>query len=203
ACAQAPKQRDVPVGSSPSAPEREEDAGVCQRLLLGKQGRYLWKVVCWWPPSSQEGEPASEKIAQRHLGRCGRARKIRTMPHSSDSSDSSFSRSPPPGKQDSSDDVRKVQRREKNRIAAQKSRQRQTQKADTLHLESEDLEKQNAALRKEIKQLTEELKYFTSVLSSHEPLCSVLASGTPSPPEVVYSAHAFHQPHISSPRFQP
>ncbi|XP_005086424.1 basic leucine zipper transcriptional factor ATF-like [Peromyscus eremicus] len=125
------------------------------------------------------------------------------MPHSSDSSDSSFSRSPPPGKQDSSDDVRKVQRREKNRIAAQKSRQRQTQKADTLHLESEDLEKQNAALRKEIKQLTEELKYFTSVLSSHEPLCSVLASGAPSPPEVVYSAHAFHQPHISSPRFQP
>lgn len=69
--------------------------------------------------------------------------------------------------------------------------------------ESEDLEKQNAALRKEIKQLTEELKYFTSVLSSHEPLCSVLASGTPSPPEVVYSAHAFHQPHTSSPRFQP
>ncbi|KAL0601988.1 Basic leucine zipper transcriptional factor ATF-like [Plecturocebus cupreus] len=58
------------------------------------------------------------------------------MPHSSDSSDSSFSRSPPPGKQDSSDDVRRVQRREKNRIAAQKSRQRQTQKADTLHLVS-------------------------------------------------------------------
>ncbi|XP_031523829.1 basic leucine zipper transcriptional factor ATF-like isoform X1 [Papio anubis] len=136
------------------------------------------------------------------------------MPHSSDSSDSSFSRSPPPGKQDSSDDVRRVQRREKNRIAAQKSRQRQTQKADTLHLmlepglmskavESEDLEKQNAALRKEIKQLTEELKYFTSVLNSHEPLCSVLAASTPSPPEVVYSAHAFHQPHVSSPRFQP
>ncbi|ELK01070.1 Basic leucine zipper transcriptional factor ATF-like protein [Pteropus alecto] len=177
------------------------------------------------------------------------------MPHSSDSSDSSFSRSPPPGHQDSSDDVRKVQRREKNRIAAQKSRQRQTQKADTLHLhhmvhlhflpsdeitseftqqawglqpmqlvfpdfrekllaatyqsaaikqrESEDLEKQNAALRKEIKQLTEEMKYFTSVLSSHEPLCSVMATSTPSPPEVVYSTHAFHQPHVSSPRFQP
>lgn len=69
--------------------------------------------------------------------------------------------------------------------------------------ESEDLEKQNAALRKEIKQLTEEMKYFTSVLSSHEPLCSVLTSSTPSPPEVVYSTHAFHQPHVSSPRFQP
>lgn len=69
--------------------------------------------------------------------------------------------------------------------------------------ESEDLEKQNAALRKEIKQLTEEMKYFTSVLSSHEPLCSVMAASAPSPPEVVYSAHAFHQPHVSSPRFQP
>lgn len=32
--------------------------------------------------------------------------------------------------------MRKVQRREKNRIAAQKSRLRQTQKADTLHLVS-------------------------------------------------------------------
>ena len=69
--------------------------------------------------------------------------------------------------------------------------------------ESEDLEKQNAALRKEIKQLTEEMKYFTSVLSSHEPLCSVLATSAPSPPEVVYSTNAFHQPHVSSPRFQP
>lgn len=63
-------------GAVPLHPQREEDAGVCQRSLLGKQGRHLWKVVCWWPPSSQEGEPAIEKIAQRHLGRCGKARKI-------------------------------------------------------------------------------------------------------------------------------
>ncbi|NWH80214.1 BATF factor, partial [Piaya cayana] len=124
------------------------------------------------------------------------------MPHSSDSSDSSsFSQSPPPSKQDSSDDMRKVQRREKNRIAAQKSRLRQTQKADTLHLESEDLERQNAALRREIKQLTEEMKHFATMLSSHEPLCSILTPPPP-PPEVLYATHSFHQPHISSPRFQ-
>lgn len=110
-------KRDVPVGSSPSAPQREEDAGVCQRWLLGKQERHLWKVEAWWPPSSQEGEPASERNAQRHLGQCRRARKITAMPHSSDSSDSSFSRSPPPGKQvlgqslpsDSSEVVREEQ----------------------------------------------------------------------------------------------
>ncbi|MGH0158710.1 UNVERIFIED_CONTAM: hypothetical protein FKN15_077603 [Acipenser sinensis] len=49
------------------------------------------------------------------------------MPHYAERSSSSI-------QQDSSDDVKKVLRREKNRIAAQKSRMRQTQKADTLHL---------------------------------------------------------------------
>lgn len=67
--------------------------------------------------------------------------------------------------------------------------------------ESEDLERQNAALRREIKQLTEEMKHFTSMLSSHEPFCSILTSPPP-PPEVLYATHSFHQPHISSPRFQ-
>ncbi|KAK6478986.1 basic leucine zipper mRNAional factor ATF-like [Huso huso] len=123
------------------------------------------------------------------------------MAQGSDSNDTSFTRSPSPGnKEDSSDDVKKVLRREKNRIAAQKSRMRQTQKADTLHLESENLVKENAALRKEVKRLTEEAKYLTSVLSSHEPLCSALSSQAS---EIIYSPHgAFHQPHINSPRFQ-
>ncbi|KAG2457411.1 BATF factor, partial [Polypterus senegalus] len=101
---------------------------------------------------------------------------------------------------DSSDDMKKVLRREKNRLAAQKSRMRQTQKADTLHLESENLEKENAALRKEIKRLTEEAKYLSAVLSSHEPLCSAV---TLQASDIVYSSHGpFHQTHISSSRFQ-
>ncbi|KAJ6661223.1 hypothetical protein lerEdw1_015360 [Lerista edwardsae] len=125
------------------------------------------------------------------------------MPHSSDSSDSSsFSQSSSSSKQESSDDMRKVQRREKNRIAAQKSRQRQTQKADTLHLESEDLERQNAALRREIKQLTEELKHFSTMLNSHETHCSILNTPPPAPSEVLYTPFSFHQTHISSPCFQ-
>ncbi|CAJ0938243.1 unnamed protein product [Ranitomeya imitator] len=77
--------------------------------------------------------------------------------------------------QDSSDDMKKVQRREKNRVAAQKSRQRQTQKADTLHVESENLERLNAALRREILCLRDELKYLTCVLSSHQSMCSLPA----------------------------
>uniref|UniRef100_A0A8C5CF18 Basic leucine zipper transcriptional factor ATF-like n=1 Tax=Gadus morhua TaxID=8049 RepID=A0A8C5CF18_GADMO len=86
----------------------------------------------------------------------------------------------------SSDDAKRVMRREKNRIAAQKSRMRQTQKADTLHLESEELEKVNAALRKEVKQLTEEKKHLSSILSSHEPQFSECRlSAQPEPVEVV------------------
>ncbi|ETE71775.1 Basic leucine zipper transcriptional factor ATF-like protein, partial [Ophiophagus hannah] len=104
--------------------------------------------------------------------------------------------------QDSSDEMRKVQRREKNRIAAQKSRQRQTQKADHLHLESEDLERQNAALRREIKHLTEELKQFSTMLNSHETHCSILQTQPTVPSEVLFTPLAFPQSHISSPCFQ-
>ncbi|XP_030071266.1 basic leucine zipper transcriptional factor ATF-like [Microcaecilia unicolor] len=122
------------------------------------------------------------------------------MSQDSDSNDQSCCSSPPlSNKQDSSDDMKKVQRREKNRIAAQKSRHRQTQKADTLHLESENLERENASLRKEIKQLTEELKYFSSLLSSHEPLCSGPALTQPA--EAVYTTFPI-PPHICSSRFQ-
>ncbi|CAI5683649.1 unnamed protein product [Oreochromis niloticus] len=97
---------------------------------------------------------------------------------------------------ESSDDPKKVMRREKNRIAAQKSRLRQTQKADSLHLESENLEKENAALRKEVKQLTEEAKYLSSVLSSHEPLCTGLA---PQTPDLLYPPH--HSSYSTSQKF--
>ncbi|KAJ8290458.1 hypothetical protein GJAV_G00013110 [Gymnothorax javanicus] len=123
------------------------------------------------------------------------------MAQGSDSNDTTFTRSPSPhSRQDSSDDVKKVMRREKNRIAAQKSRMRQTQKADSLHLESENLEKENAKLRKQIEKLTEEAKYLSSVLTNHEPLCSMMG---PQSSDILYSPHhgAFHQPQMAS-RYQ-
>ncbi|KAF3702811.1 Basic leucine zipper transcriptional factor ATF-like B-cell-activating transcription factor [Channa argus] len=62
--------------------------------------------------------------------------------------------------------------------------------------ESENLEKENAALRKEVKQLTEEAKYLSSVLSTHEPLCTGLAAQTP---DLLYPPHhsSYHHQHIA------
>uniref|UniRef100_A0AAQ6A4R8 Basic leucine zipper transcriptional factor ATF-like n=1 Tax=Amphiprion ocellaris TaxID=80972 RepID=A0AAQ6A4R8_AMPOC len=67
--------------------------------------------------------------------------------------------------------------------------------------ESENLEKENAALRKEVKQLTEEAKYLSSVLSSHEPLCTGLA---PQTPDLLYPPHhsSYHHQHIAVPHYQ-
>ncbi|CAI9567251.1 unnamed protein product [Staurois parvus] len=113
------------------------------------------------------------------------------MQPDSDSNEAGYSSSPASNRQDSSDDVKKVQRREKNRIAAQKSRQRQTQKADTLHVESENLERVNSALRREIRFLREEIKCLTYALSSHQPTCTMVTHKIAAVP-----------PRVASPRFQ-
>ncbi|KAL4649179.1 basic leucine zipper transcriptional factor ATF-like 3-like [Arapaima gigas] len=74
----------------------------------------------------------------------------------------------------SEDDERKQKRREKNRVAAQRSRKKQTQRADKLHEEYEYLEQENLLLRKEVQMLTEEQKSLTEALKAHEPLCPIM-----------------------------
>ncbi|CAI9544458.1 unnamed protein product, partial [Staurois parvus] len=70
---------------------------------------------------------------------------------------------------------RKVRRREKkNRVAAQRSRRKQTQKADKLHEEYECLEQENSSLKREIGKLTDELKHLSQVLKDHEQICPYL-----------------------------
>eukprot|EP00079_Xenopus_tropicalis_P035690 XP_017949461.1 PREDICTED: basic leucine zipper transcriptional factor ATF-like 3 [Xenopus tropicalis] len=69
---------------------------------------------------------------------------------------------------------RKVRRREKNRVAAQRSRKKQTQKADKLHEEYECLEQENSSLKKEIGKLTDELKHLSQILKDHEQICPFL-----------------------------
>uniref|UniRef100_A0AAY5EGQ2 BZIP domain-containing protein n=1 Tax=Electrophorus electricus TaxID=8005 RepID=A0AAY5EGQ2_ELEEL len=76
--------------------------------------------------------------------------------------------------QSSDDDEKRMKRREKNRVAAQRSRKRQTQRADELHEAYECLEQQNSLLKKEVQVLLEEQKRLAEALQSHEPLCPVL-----------------------------
>ncbi|KAM9495731.1 basic leucine zipper transcriptional factor ATF-like 3 [Clarias gariepinus] len=72
------------------------------------------------------------------------------------------------------EDERRMKRREKNRVAAQRSRKRQTQRADELHEAYEYLEQQNSLLKKEVQLLLEEQRRLAEALNLHEPLCPVL-----------------------------
>uniref|UniRef100_A0A3Q4H5D7 Basic leucine zipper transcription factor, ATF-like 3 n=1 Tax=Neolamprologus brichardi TaxID=32507 RepID=A0A3Q4H5D7_NEOBR len=67
-----------------------------------------------------------------------------------------------------------MKRREKNRVAAQKSRKRQTQRADLLHEACELLEQRNRKLRREVDSLSEEQHLLTEALRAHEPFCPIM-----------------------------
>ncbi|XP_029352587.1 basic leucine zipper transcriptional factor ATF-like 3 isoform X2 [Echeneis naucrates] len=74
----------------------------------------------------------------------------------------------------SDDKGRRMKRKEKNRVAAQKSRKRQTEKADLLHQACELLEQRNRKLRREVDFLFEEQRLLTEALRAHEPLCPIM-----------------------------
>ncbi|KAF7656087.1 hypothetical protein LDENG_00046420 [Lucifuga dentata] len=78
----------------------------------------------------------------------------------------------------SENDDQRLKKREKNRVAAQKSRKRQTQKADVLHETCEYLEQRNKKLRKEVNSLCEEQRLLTDALRSHEPSCPIMHCST-------------------------
>ncbi|KAM5248449.1 LOW QUALITY PROTEIN: basic leucine zipper transcriptional factor ATF-like 2 [Ctenodactylus gundi] len=68
---------------------------------------------------------------------------------------------------------KQLKKQQKNRVAAQRSRQKHTDKADALHQQHERLEKHNHALRKEIQALQAELGRWSRTLDLHERLCCV------------------------------
>ncbi|XP_044025159.1 basic leucine zipper transcriptional factor ATF-like 3 isoform X2 [Siniperca chuatsi] len=78
------------------------------------------------------------------------------------------------GCEGSEDGGRRLKRREKNRVAAQKSRKRQTQRADLLHEACELLEQRNRELRREVDSLFEEQRLLTEALRAHEPFCPIM-----------------------------
>ncbi|KAM6161337.1 basic leucine zipper transcriptional factor ATF-like 2 [Erethizon dorsatum] len=66
---------------------------------------------------------------------------------------------------------KQLEKKQKNRVAAQRSRQKHTDRADALHQQHESLEKLNQALRKEIQGLQAELVQWSQTLHLHEHLC--------------------------------
>uniref|UniRef100_A0A673W4F3 Basic leucine zipper transcription factor, ATF-like 3 n=1 Tax=Salmo trutta TaxID=8032 RepID=A0A673W4F3_SALTR len=71
------------------------------------------------------------------------------------------------------DDDWRLKRRENNRVTAQKSRKRQTQRADELHKAYECLDQKNRRLKKEVQFLSDEQRRLTEALKAHEPLCPI------------------------------
>ncbi|OBS81532.1 hypothetical protein A6R68_20265 [Neotoma lepida] len=98
---------------------------------------------------------------------------------------------------------KQLKKKQKNRLAAQRSRQKHTDKADALHQQHESLEKHNHALRKEIQVLQAELARWGRTLHLHERLCRVdcgscpaqLPSGCPVQDEQLSGQPASHEYH--------
>ncbi|XP_074129627.1 basic leucine zipper transcriptional factor ATF-like 2 [Sminthopsis crassicaudata] len=80
---------------------------------------------------------------------------------------------------------RQLKRRERNRVAAQRSRHKHTEKADGLHQEHEWLEKANQVLRKEIRSLQAEVKGWLRTLEEHQRVCLLteVPGSAQTPPE--------------------
>nr|XP_029137248.1 basic leucine zipper transcriptional factor ATF-like 3 [Labrus bergylta] len=78
------------------------------------------------------------------------------------------------GCEGSGDENRRLKRRERNRVSARKSRNRQTQRADLLHQACELLEQKNRKLRSEVDSLSEEQRLLNNALVAHEPLCPIM-----------------------------
>ncbi|XP_054293516.2 basic leucine zipper transcriptional factor ATF-like 2 isoform X2 [Pongo pygmaeus] len=72
-------------------------------------------------------------------------------------------------------------KKQKNRAAAQRSRQKHTDKADALHQQHEFLEKDNLALQKEIQALQAELAWWSRTLHVHERLCPMACASCSAP----------------------
>ncbi|CAL8313042.1 unnamed protein product [Lota lota] len=71
------------------------------------------------------------------------------------------------------EEERRKIRRERNKIAAAKCRNRRRELTDTLQAETDTLEEEKAALQTEIAELIKEKERLEQVLASHEPGCAL------------------------------
>jgi len=71
----------------------------------------------------------------------------------------------------SDDDLRKQRRRERNKVAATKCRNKKKERTTRLIAEGEVLDIQNECLKDELMRLELETKHLTTMLAQHEPSC--------------------------------
>ncbi|XP_061581522.1 fos-related antigen 1a isoform X2 [Cololabis saira] len=73
-------------------------------------------------------------------------------------------------------------RRERNKLAAAKCRNRRRELTDTLQSETEDLEDEKSRLQKEVADLQKEKEKLELVLEAHRPICKIEDSDSDSDP---------------------
>ncbi|XP_075719413.1 cyclic AMP-dependent transcription factor ATF-3 [Rhinoderma darwinii] len=79
------------------------------------------------------------------------------------------------------EDDRKKRRRERNKVAAAKCRNKKREKTDSLQKESEKLESINAELKAQIEELKNEKQHLIYMLNLHRPTCIVRAQNGRTP----------------------
>ncbi|XP_035524654.1 fos-related antigen 1a [Morone saxatilis] len=79
-------------------------------------------------------------------------------------------------------------RRERNKLAAAKCRNRRRELTDTLQNETEQLEDEKSRLQKEIAELQKERDKLELVLEAHRPICKIEESDSDSDPNPTHSS---------------
>jgi len=76
------------------------------------------------------------------------------------------------------DETRRQRRRERNKVAAEKCRNKKKKETQKLFAESEMVERANACYKEELARLEAEKKHLLRILETHKPLCQ-LQTGNP------------------------
>jgi len=80
------------------------------------------------------------------------------------------------------DETRRKRRRERNKVAAEKCRNKKKKETLKLFAESEMVEKANACYKEELSRLEEEEKHLIKILETHKPVCKLQMGSSVSQP---------------------
>lgn len=81
------------------------------------------------------------------------------------------------------DKMKRHKRRERNKVAAEKCRNKKKKETLNLFVESESVERQNARYKEDIARLEAEQRHLINILAQHQPTCKMQRIGKPSTPQ--------------------